>query len=116
MNFLNYEMPVIKNYKQLLFYIKNNELENDISESLTGLWKEKETGGCIFQFDYKDGLTYTLMLWKNNRLSTLSHELMHAVDFLCKRKGIDDSETRAYMMGYFMKQAIEEFSNVKFEA
>ena len=48
----------------------------------------------------KEGKKYSLV----KQISTLTHEIMHAVDKLCSRLKIDDTETRAYISGYLMEK------------
>ena len=58
------------------------------------------------------GITFTNTSWRkhivilykpnsvNRAISTLTHEIRHVVDDVCKHLGIDDIETPAHMTGY----------------
>ncbi|HKO40625.1 MAG TPA: hypothetical protein VJU85_05135 [Nitrososphaeraceae archaeon] len=56
-------------------------------------------------FKYKGD--YYLMV-HNNTISTLSHEVLHAVIGMCNYRGIEDEETHCYLMTFIMKKFLGE--------
>jgi hypothetical protein len=62
-----------------------------------------------------------VLVWVQKRLcktssaaefGVLYHELMHAVDRICARKGIDDTETRAYLFEFLANECHKVLWNV----
>lgn len=48
-----------------------------------------------------------IILHHDAPLSTVAHEVSHFIDKIIREAGIDDTETRAYLMGYVMGQLYE---------
>lgn len=97
----NYTMFVITNKKEL--------------KKVKRHFKDKKTVDMLESDDYcglhiGDGfIGYVVVL--NNEISTLAHELLHAVQTICEVRGIEDQETSAYLMTYFMKNILDKKRN-----
>lgn len=98
----------------------------------TGLQTEYRTGRCIeegiraqvwvFVVDevgttteehiagrfYSDDDGFAAIVLENAGINEVAHEVSHYVDWTLKEKGIRDSETRAYMQGYFTECVMSE--------
>ena len=50
---------------------------------------------------FYDGNSYVGIALRETNVNIISHEVSHYVDYIVKRKNINDGETRAYLQGYF---------------
>ncbi len=81
---------------------KDYNVKSDITkeEFRECLGREKLYGGVTIQ----DGVDVLVLLKAENILEvsneTLVHEMLHATNIVCKVHGVDDEETRAYMIEY----------------
>lgn len=53
----------------------------------------------------------TYIFVKNNQISVLAHECLHAVIGMCKDRGINDEETECYLLDYLIKNFITPEKN-----
>jgi len=65
-------------------------------------------GGYCADFDEYGEIFIYVKDWENtlDRNGTLIHEVSHAVDFIFKKLGINDTETRAYYTEYLYKEFV----------
>lgn len=80
-----------KDLKKISKKVNDTNLTHDIyDESNYGL-------------SFKHGKDYYLIV-HSKTMSTLSHEVLHAVFGMCSYRGIDDDETHCYLISFIMKK------------
>lgn len=85
--------------KQLKAEFKGEEVDHHFSPvAIAG----KSQGGC---YQIKDRFS----LWSERTISVLSHEVYHLVSFMLEDRRIENHETGAYLMGFFMKEITKYF-------
>lgn len=79
------------------------ERDVEIDDATAGYCFKLNNGGDVLvAVDREDFDAYVLI-----------HELTHAMQYICRSKGIDDIETEAYLMEYLCREAIEDYYEFK---
>lgn len=76
---------------------------NDV-QSTENIYDMNYDGICIS--DSENSISFIVVL--DNTISTLTHEMLHAVQNMCRARSIKDDETEAHILTYLMKQVLEE--------
>lgn len=77
------------------------------NDSRTSEWIDADDylGLCLYS------TKKTFLFVKNNQISILAHEVLHAVVGICKDRGINDEETECYLMDYILKGLLDKNKN-----
>ena len=98
-------IAVVKTKSHLTSLMNKNEFNDDIKKVIYDGW-ENDHGDFIELYNGGE-MVDALIVWKDGKVGTIAHEIMHYIDKLCAMKGIDDFEIRGYMMGHLIEQAME---------
>lgn len=96
-----YKVYLIENdsdIKKAKKYLKDTKIKNILDE-------DDYFGVCL---SYS---SRSYIYIKDNKLSTLTHEVLHSVQRLCEQRGIDDYETEAWLLHFILEKFIDDKQN-----
>lgn len=89
------------------FFVYTKGEEEPAKAKLRTLYGKNEKRDA--QLDDNAGMCVGSVLFiGDNTINTLAHEVYHAMVGLAEYTGIDDEETTAYLIGYFMEKACKK--------
>lgn len=97
----NYEVYLIENdcdIKKAAKYLESSKIKE-------ALYEDDYVGICLTYYNR------SYIIVKDDKISTLAHEVLHSVQRICERRGVSDYETEAYLMDYILERLIDDKKN-----